>query len=250
MNCKSCILVLVVALSFFAACSSKNTSTETDEVVFDDRSQTNEKGEVVIQESDFLKDGETFQTNGQNQEDTTTSVADGSQITVMYDAYGNKVETRRFFNDSRIKYLMVRTSVTGQREVLVFGQSGQTRPLPANMLDKAMVSTAAELSSATGLSPVGIRQNRTTPTFPSLTTKVMPVAAPTFPTVQIKAQNPTTENNAPQNETREPVTATETDTGDKKTPTEATKPPTALSENLKNFLPKKRRNAMTDNKDE
>ncbi|HSK73877.1 MAG TPA: hypothetical protein VK892_19420 [Pyrinomonadaceae bacterium] len=179
--------------------------------MFDDGLKTNEKGEIVIEDKDFEGIEEIVSNPIQNSDDTTKVANDGSQISIMYDSAGNKTETR-YFNNSRIKYLLLRTSVNGQKELFVFGHNGQTKTLPENMLDKVLTASADEIANAAGIYTT--RQERS-PVFtqdqkPSESIKPLPSSefiAQNRPAESLSAteSEPETVGQTPKTEKREAV---------------------------------------------
>lgn len=73
---------------------------------------------------------------------------DRSVIHIGYDSFGNKTESRVFYNDFLLKMVVVKTSANGEREVLAYGQNGEVKIVPQNMIDKALTANAAEIAKA------------------------------------------------------------------------------------------------------
>ncbi len=86
-------------------------------------------------------------TVGVSQEQTRME-KDNSVVETMYDAFGNKTESRVFYNDAPLKMVVVRTSVNGQKEVLVYGQNGEVKTAPPTLLDRALTFAAREIAKA------------------------------------------------------------------------------------------------------
>ncbi len=168
MNRRFCLLALLL-VSLSAACASadkKDTSSEnTEEIVFDDGINTakNEiviadKNEIVIADNDFKED-KASSTPVKVYGETTKIVADGSQINTMFDRYGNKAETRYFNYDSRLKFVLLRTSGDGQKQVFIYGQNGEVKSLPEDMLDKVLTAPANEIAAAAGINEGSITRS-------------------------------------------------------------------------------------------
>lgn len=73
---------------------------------------------------------------------------DSSVIQIGYDSFGNKTESRVFYNDFLLKMVVVKTSANGQKEVLAYGQNGEVKIVPQNMIDKALTANAAEIAKS------------------------------------------------------------------------------------------------------
>ncbi len=69
-----------------------------------------------------------------------------SIIQTMYDAFGNKTESRVFENDSFLKMIVLKTSASGQQEALVYGQNGEVKVAPQSLLGKVLTSVAGEIA--------------------------------------------------------------------------------------------------------
>lgn len=142
----------MLLMSFFTSCSSFNESDspETAEVVFDDGYKAAQKGEVNLDDIEFVAKDISREMPGGSSRDISETAADGSKINIAYDGFGNKTETR-CFNDLRVKCLQLKTPANGQREVFVFGHNGQTKKLPENMLDRVLTASANEIANAAAI---------------------------------------------------------------------------------------------------
>lgn len=204
MNKKFCFL-LIVFLFLLTSCSSSNNESSSEEVVFDDGYKTAKNGEVIIDDSSF-EGKEAAMTDSSvrtGSRDVTQIAGDGSQIEIMYDNLGNKTETRKF-NNSLLKFVLLRTAADGSRQVFVYGQNGMVNSLPENMLDKVLTAPSNELANAAGIFE-GIKEQ---PSFtqnnqlPSVTT-LKPLPSSQFP-----IRNQQVEQTPPQ-ETEEPSDSNE-----------------------------------------
>jgi hypothetical protein len=86
---------------------------------------------------------------------------------------------------------MLKTTSDGQRQVFVYGQNGDVKDLPENMLEKTTTASGDELADAAGLFEV--RQNRTQPAItlgkPQSSQPLQPVPSYKFPIQnQVSAQ--------------------------------------------------------------
>lgn len=152
MSFRFCLLATIIALLFLTSCSSGNgdESKKMQEIVFDDGYKTNPNNEIVIEDKIFLKE-DVVSTVKESSQGTTRTLDDNSNVTVEYDGYGNKTETRTFANDERLKFVMLRTSADGKKQVFVYGQNGKVNRLPEEIVDNAMISPAKEIANAAGI---------------------------------------------------------------------------------------------------
>ncbi len=161
MNRRFCLLaVILVSLltSCMSSCSKDNGSENTEEVVFDDGIKAAAENEIIITDND-LKDDTAVLTSGKSAGQITKIAADGSQINTMFDRYGNKTETRYFNYNLRLKFILLRTSGDGQKQVFIYGQNGEVKSLPENMLDKVLTAPANEIAAAAGINEIRTSQS-------------------------------------------------------------------------------------------
>lgn len=148
----SAVVIVSLFLTFYAiARKSADESAEPEEIIFDDRRVAGSTDEVVFDDKDFGRRIENPPSPVEVQPETTKIAADGSQINTMFDRYGNKTEKRSFNSHSRLTFVLLRTDMEGKREALVYGQSGEVKSLPENMLDKALTVTADEIANSAGI---------------------------------------------------------------------------------------------------
>ena len=69
-----------------------------------------------------------------------------SVVETMYDSFGNKTESRVFYDDALLKMVVVRTSIDGQKQALVYGQNGEVKTAPRNLLDRVLTFAAREIA--------------------------------------------------------------------------------------------------------
>lgn len=84
----------------------------------------------------------------QNSQVTTQLMSDNSEIMVMYDTYGNKLEKRYFKGDLKLSHVIVKTNADGTREVTVYGQSGERRTISGELANRLMNASAVEIAKA------------------------------------------------------------------------------------------------------
>lgn len=166
-------VIIFVSLSF--ACSSGNI--ESEEVFIDDgykiSDKTGDKEEIIFDDAAFAGNGSRASQSRSGLQEVTRIVPDGSRVTTMYDAFGNKTETRIFDGNPLLQLVAVKTTVNGDRQVSVFGQNGTVAALPVAMLDKVLTAPANDLASAAGIFE-GRREATTTVAQSSKTLQPMP----------------------------------------------------------------------------
>lgn len=150
MNYKFCLLAIVF-VSLLASCS-KISQSKTNEVIIDDGHNKTAKGEIVIDESSF-NNGEGSSTSITEWQKATKIIAgDQSQIETSYDGFGNKTDTRCFNNHLRVRCIMLRTGVDGQKQVFVYAQNGEVKKsLPTDMINKITTASADEIANSAGI---------------------------------------------------------------------------------------------------
>ncbi len=144
-------LLLLLGICLLA-CSFGCSAKSSDEVVIiEDSADAQNSGEVVF--SDHWDSLEISSTANQQTlaQSTKSKGNDNSEITTMIDKYGNKTEMRAFLGHPRLASILMRTSPEGIRETFVYGQQGKVKPLPADMLDRALTASADELANSAGI---------------------------------------------------------------------------------------------------
>jgi major membrane immunogen (membrane-anchored lipoprotein) len=179
----------IVLLSLLTSCSSfesSGSSAAQEEVVFDDAHKPSTDNEIIIDDKTFQSKEITTADRRQSSPAVTQTAKDGSQISVMYDNFGNKTETRTF-NNTVLKFVILRTSADGSRQTFVYGQNGDVKSLPENMLDKVMTAPLNELASSAGIyEPV-----RETRSFAQNTLSLNNTALTPLPSSQFPIPEPT-----------------------------------------------------------
>lgn len=210
MKYRKVYFLTILILSLLTACSSfrgdEASSGAQEEVVFDDGYKTSPDGEIIIDDQSFAGKETGLVVTEKNLPNITQIARDGSQIKIMYDGFGNKTETRTFENNPLLKTVLLRTDVDGKRRVFVYGQNGDVKSLPDDMLDKVLTAAPTDLASSAGIvAPVK--------EMPVITQNVEPSYAPPLqpiPSYQIPVRrNPAPEIVEP--ETVEPAAAPSTE---------------------------------------
>ena len=187
MRNKFCFLIIVL-LSLLASCSSFKGSSAQEEVVFDDGHKSSTANEVIIDDKTFQSKEDTSAIVRKSSPETNQTAKDGSQINVMYDNFGNKTETRTF-NNTVLKFVLLRTSADGSRQVFVYGQNGEVKSLPKNMLDRVSTAPSNELASSAGIS----ESFKEAPSFVKNTQLPNTTPIQSMSSYKLPARNPQTE---------------------------------------------------------
>lgn len=193
----SVIIALCIVVSFIKVNKSRAEIDRVEAVAVIDEYINGSKNKNDTGE-DLLGEMEEPNSNSLPGSQDTKTYASSSKLETMTDRYGNKTETRCFDFHPRLRCVMLSTSADGQRKIFVYGQNGDVKGLPENMLDRAMTASADDIANAAGivLAPTRLA---TPPAYAQTnkTQKVMPPLPPlqTMPNnpSQIPIQNQTTE---------------------------------------------------------
>lgn len=219
------LAIIIVFLS--AACAGADDSARLEEVVIDDGYKTTSANEIIIDDEDLEGKGQTISASNGGSRDMTKIAADNSKISVMFDRFGNKTETRNFNYHPRLAFILMRTSADGKRKVFVYGQNGEVNGLPENMLDRVLTASAEEIANAANIREIvraapTLAQNNQSPenvplrplpssNFPVQTPPAPPIpveepAVPQQPAADTADETPEEEKETPTREKTESVT--------------------------------------------
>ncbi|MCB1024838.1 MAG: hypothetical protein KDB79_10635 [Acidobacteria bacterium] len=106
------------------------------------------RGEIVVDDKALKQMNQVINTSARSSINESKRLIDSSQVTTMNDGYGNKVETRTFEGDSRIKQVVVRSFVNGNVRVFVYGANGEVRGVPDDFQGKVLTASAREIADA------------------------------------------------------------------------------------------------------
>ena len=120
-------------------------------------------------------------TSGNGSQEQTKILDDNSKLNTMYDGSGNKTEARCFNNHPRLTCVVLTSAVNGQRQVLVYGQNGDIKELPEDMIDKVTTASGDEIANSAGIYAA---QQQTSQTRYAQTTSV-----PTYPATRRPAED-------------------------------------------------------------
>lgn len=202
MNSRTYLLSFAVV---FAVCLASACARQEKAVVnlgVDEKVVEVKHGEIKLEETG--KDVVTAQPSSQT---PTQKMGDNSEVTVMYDGFGNKLERRYFKNHPRLDTVIVRTAANGRREILIYGQNGERKSVEGEIANRLMNASADEIANAAKIyetRPDG--RNRvitpeTVQTKPQQPSVSMPAALPSQPQPEQPQQQ--------QQQTQQPVTVRE-----------------------------------------
>ena len=169
--CLAAIVVSCLYSSFAVVSKLRAGYSKTEQTAVDIAKKNEPVGETAINKTSLTGNIENQSSSGGNLPEKIKILADDSQIQTTYDGFGNKTEIRVFSKHPRLKLLMLRTSVNGERQIYVHGQNGEVEGLPENMLDKAISISADEIANSAGITET--RRENTRPSF-AQTNKVNP----------------------------------------------------------------------------
>lgn len=124
-----------------------------------EKSKFNEK-ELFIEDEDF--DGFKVSTSNikQSREEQVQNASDGSQISTMFDGYGNKSEIRSFEYHPLIKKIVVRTLPNNEKQIFVYGQNGEVKTLPANKSENILVASGNSIAGMVQITESRIERDK------------------------------------------------------------------------------------------
>ncbi len=200
-------LVLIIAVCIYASYANIQkfnaslAGVEFAAAVNDYVNKTQNRG--LVNERSPTDRGQNSLASGNSPQEPTKILDDNSKLNTMYDGSGNKTEARCFNNHPRLTCVVLTSAVNGQRQVLVYGQNGDIKELPEDMIDKVTTASGDEIANSAGV--YAARQQttqsgyaRTMPT-PTLPTTLRPTegsqsSIQNLPGEQIKNENADTSN--------------------------------------------------------
>ena len=173
----NCIAVLIL-LSFISSCSVfTKTEAVKEEVFFDDGYKKAAEGEITVDDISFsINERTDVDKNRVNSQTITTKAADGSSISEMTDSAGNKSQSRCFENHSLIGCIVLKTSVKGGKEILVYAQNGEVKTLSADKIENALTISPDAAAAA-----AEIFEGRKNTSLPTMFTKKVQDSQPLNP---------------------------------------------------------------------
>ncbi len=125
--------------------------TKIREVSINEGYKTTKNGELIIDDTSLEGKQSPVVTSRKSVKEPPKNAADGSQISTMYDGFGNKTEIRTFAEHPLIQCIVSRTFADGRKKVFVYGQSGEVRNLPEDLYDKVLSGSGYELARSAGI---------------------------------------------------------------------------------------------------
>lgn len=186
-------LAAVTSLSFFASCATfSKAETAQEEVFFDDGYQKNSGAEVIIDDKSLSRDEADFfaaSARANTTEVMTTVNVQGKAVSTMTDSAGNKSESVCYENHPLVGCVALKTSVKGEKEILVYAQNGTVKVLPADKIPDIYTVSANEAASVAGITE-GRKYDQAQPIFaqkPQNSAPLQPMPSYTFNVQKIPA---------------------------------------------------------------
>lgn len=149
------LFLVVFTTAFFSACTSVE-SKNSEEVVIEDKTN-GAREEIIITNADVTDENQQTSTVQATTQLPKRLLSDRTEIVTSLDGYGNKTETRYFPGNARIRYVSLRTSVDGTREVTVYAANGSAK-IVTELGDDALTLPGDQIANTAQIS--------TTPTSP------------------------------------------------------------------------------------
>lgn len=198
------ILIIAVFVFIAASCSGdtdKSVAGDRKEVFVKDNYRTTKNGELLVDDRDFQHAQKPVATSRAVSKEKPKPAADNSQISTMFDGFGNKTETRVFSNHPLLQRIVVRTSTNGHKKVFVYGNNGDVNGLAAGLHYRALTASANELAKSVGL--LNGRDRESQPYFLQFLRPEPEEARLILPDLQ----SPVKTNSTEQKQTEEPVSS-------------------------------------------
>lgn len=141
MNFRLPILLFIISLSCFVACERK------EKAVVDLR-RIDEKVIEVRHDEIRLGEAENKTTGQRSSQTAPQKMSDNSEVTVMLDGFGNKLEKRYFKGHPRLNSVLIRTAPDGRQEIFVYGQNGERKPVEGELVKRLLTASADEIANA------------------------------------------------------------------------------------------------------
>jgi hypothetical protein len=151
MNPKYGIFIIVACLICLASCSSSTKQKEISLAIPAEDSVQYDPNEVRFDDIKSLDVSTAAKSEQESQRSVISAGGDNSNITVMVDNFGNKVESREFRFHSKILYVNITTTADGRREIKVWGKNGEIKILPDSMSARALTASGDEIANAAGI---------------------------------------------------------------------------------------------------
>ncbi|HLM01985.1 MAG TPA: hypothetical protein VK400_13095, partial [Pyrinomonadaceae bacterium] len=134
--------VFLAFCCFFASCARKEKAVL--DLHIEEKVIQVKHDEVVIDDSDL----ENISNAGQSSQTAPQKLSDFSEVTVMYDGFGNKLERRFFRGHPRLDTVIVKTTADGRREIMIYGQNGERKTIDGELGNRLLTASADEIANA------------------------------------------------------------------------------------------------------
>jgi len=146
---------LVFSAIFFTSCAGEGQTEKKfsakNEVVIKDKYKTVNDGEIVIDGTDLEDKTAPIATSQKSLKELPRTAFDGSQISTMYDGFGNKTEIRTFSNNLLVQSVIAKSFADGQKRIFVYGQNGEVKNLTEDYYEKALTAPGDFLANSAGI---------------------------------------------------------------------------------------------------
>jgi YD repeat-containing protein len=207
MNKSLLILAVILLIGFQSACNSSEEHDKTVEMPDLKVEKGNTGNEVVFNDSGFEKQKSQVPTFGDIKQPQTYTDKDGSEVRISFDAAGNKIGIRKFFNHQNLTFLQITETSDGTKEGIVFGHNGEKKRLTPELIQDALNISGDELARTVGI--YGVKREKTRETAVK-NTQVPFYPSQTFPTQESYTSRQPTPTQPTENQLH-PETQTQTE---------------------------------------
>lgn len=179
----SLLICTISLVAGFISCDNVKSENERKESLRNDQRGTIETVEFYDQPAPPVR------TTAKAYKEITKIESDNSTVETMYDNHGNKTESRYFNNNPVLKMIVLRTKLNGETEAVIYGQNGDIKIAPPELVEKIMKSSAKDIAKA-----VEIKEGSIYNEIPAMLAATKPAPEPTPFSL---FQNPATETPAP-----------------------------------------------------
>lgn len=154
MNKLILVILAVFSITLLSSCSkylnTKSATEKRQDIILAEMYKKYEAREIVFErisiEFSEYQEEPIILVNNNSESETPKLESDNSQTNIMYDGFGNKTETRVFFNHPLIKFIVVRTYPNGSKAAFVYAQNGEVKPLPDELLENSLILPPDEIA--------------------------------------------------------------------------------------------------------
>lgn len=172
-----CTISLVVG---FISCDTVKSEEDSSDNPQGEKRSVSEVVEIYDQPEPPVR------TTAQSYKEKTRIESDNSLVETMFDNHGNKTESRYFNSNPLLKMVVLRTKIDGRTEAVIYGQNGDIKIAPPELVEKIMKSSAKDIAKA-----VEIKEGTIENQIPAMLAALNPTPEPTPFTL---FQNPAAES--------------------------------------------------------